>query len=109
VDALHVLRRRFGKLHLIFLGEAGVAVTFGAGLRKVEFEHGRGRVFRRQNIVCAVAIHATRRTGRAALVAGAMNARGVIASLLLMTRRAIGRERLDVVIGMFRGEVGVAA
>ena len=33
VDAVHVLRRRLGILHLVFLRQPGVAVAFGAGRR----------------------------------------------------------------------------
>ena len=56
VDAVHVLRRRLRELHLVFLGEPGIAVALGAGLRKVEFENGRLPVPGREDVVVAVAV-----------------------------------------------------
>ena len=58
VDAVHVLRRGLGIFHLVFLRQVGVAVTFGAGLRQVQFEDRRRRVFDRQHVVRAVAVPA---------------------------------------------------
>ena len=41
VDAVHVLRRRLGILHLVFLRQPRVAVAFGAGPGQVQFEDRR--------------------------------------------------------------------
>ena len=51
MDAVHVLRRRFGKSHLIFFCQPRVAVAFGASLRQVQLEHGRRGVPGRQDAV----------------------------------------------------------
>ena len=59
VDAVHVLRRRLGILHLVFLRQPGVAVAFGAGAGQVQFEDRRFGILGREHVVRAVAIPAT--------------------------------------------------
>ena len=93
VNAVHVLRRRFGMIDLVFLRQARIAVALGAGERQVHLEHRRCRVLDRQNAMRAVAIPAIRRAGRAEHVAYAVNARGVILGLLLVARGAIRRRQ----------------
>src|SRR5579859_2345267 len=78
MDAVHVLGGGFRVLDLIFLGQARVAMTTGAGIGQVQLEYGRIDVFDLQDIVGAVAIGATGGAGSTQRVTGAVDAGGVI-------------------------------
>jgi len=94
VNAVVVMSGGLGILHLVFLGEPGVAVTLGAGLGQIEFEHGRFGLFHRTDIVAAVAIPAIRRPGRAQGVAHAVDAGGILLGRVFVTTRAVRRRQL---------------
>ena len=91
VDAVEVLRRRLRMFHLIFLRQLGVVMTFGAGLRQIEFENRRGRIFHGQDVVRAVAVPAIGRAGSAERMTHAVDAGRVILSFLFMATGAIRR------------------
>ncbi len=84
VDAVDIFLGRVGMLDFVFLGQAGIAVAFGAGEGQVHFEHRRRRIIDRKNVMRAVAIPAFGRAGRAEQVAHAVDAGGVSLGLFFM-------------------------
>ena len=108
VDAVHVLRRRLGILHLVFLRQPGVAVAFGAGPGQVQFEDRRRGILGGEHVVRAVAIPATGGAGSAQLVAHAMDAGRVLLDGLLVALDATGRLRRHIVVRVLGGNVRVA-
>src|ERR1035437_5127035 len=108
VDAVHVLRRRLGQLHLVFLRQPGITVAFGAGPGKVQFEDWGVALLRRKDVVGAVAIPATGGTGSAQLVARAMDTSGVVLAFLVVALDATGRLRRNIIIRVLGSDVGMA-
>lgn len=109
MDAFRILRRRLGMLHLVFFGEARVVMTFGAGLRQIQFEYRRGRVFRGSDLVRAVAIPTIGRAGRAHLMAEAVDALRILFLLFLVATAAIRRRQFAGMDEVFDSFVAIHA
>ena len=95
-------------LHLVFAGQTGIAMTGSTSLGQVQFKDRRIGVLDGQNVVVAVAIHATCGARGAESVADAVNAGGVLPSRLFMASAAIDRLGRDVIVGVFGGYIGMA-
>src|ERR1043166_8615976 len=98
MNAVHVLGGGLRMLHLVFAGQTGIAMTGSTSLGQVQFKDRRIGVLDGQNVVVAVAIHATCGARGAESVADAVNAGGVLPSRLFMASAAIDRLGRDVIV-----------
>ena len=108
VNAVHVLCRRLGILHLVFLRQPRIAVALGAGPGQVQLEDRRLGVFVGEHVVRAVTIPATGGSGGANLVAHAMHAHRVFFDGPLVAFDATGRLHRHIVVRMLGSDVRVA-